>query len=334
MARPITRTRNFVHAATFCTACLLLAASGCRTVTETLPESAAVLSSAGVIGIRADNSNGDFEIDLFVVDTNGKSVTSLGDSAFVIPNSFQNLFTPTGVATLLSTPMGPYSAEILLDQSGSIRKTDPFNLRLLASRLFLELVGSNDEVQLATFQDSLHNGDILMTYGGFTSQTEALEDSVDLLRTRVGGGTPLYRAMYMLTDTVALQAHNQNKVMLVFTDGEDNESYETLRDVVDHAIDKKVKVFAVALKTGLDSALIHLAMKTGGGVMHADDAQQMVPYYKALGGLLHGNVSYYRTRWHTSAANAASLSGQTVTGNVAIKQNNTQVMVPFSVTFP
>jgi von Willebrand factor type A domain len=330
----------------------LLFMAGCRTVSGPGDPGAKIgpptsMPSAAIIGIRpgpASGNTGDFEIDLIIVDSSGRAITDLGNNSISILNGLDTLFSQTNVSAGTTALFGSYSAELLLDQTGSIRQTDPLNLRLLAAKIFLDataLLDPPDEVQLSTFQDSLHiDGEYLHSYGPFTHNTGAFEDTVETLAAKIGGGTPLYDAMYDETDSLGLQGRNANKALVVFTDGEDNESYmyypgATLWNTIHHAIEQHVKIFAIALQTGLDTSLISAAMQTGGSILHASDAKQMVSYFGAMSNLLHGGVQYYQTKWHVSLPQAANLQGQVVSGNLSITlPDNSNVLAPFAVQFP
>src|ERR1017187_3330394 len=329
--------KNFSQIASLALFAILMS-SGCRTVTDVKPVTIVPagpptsLPSAGIIGIHpitTSANTGDFEIDLFVTDTSGNVLTNLAASAISILSAINldTVFSQLNVNSLVTPACGAYSAELLLDQTGSIRQTDPLNLRLIAGKIFLEATGllaPADEVQLSTFQDSLHNGTYMHTYGSFTHNTGAFVDTVEGLASKVGGGTPLYDAMYNEIDAISQQAHNPNKVLIVFTDGEDNESGDYypgagLWDVIHHAISEHVIVFAVALQVGLDTALISAALNTGGGIMQTNDAKQMVSYFGAMSHLLQGQTPYYSTKWHVSLPKGTNLSGQSVSGNISIK---------------
>jgi hypothetical protein len=295
-----------------------------------------VLPSAGVIGARViatSGSSGDFELDLFVVDSNSRPIANLTGSAFGIANSMDTTFAQMSVSTLRSALLGPYSAEMLLDQTGSIKTTDPSNSRLTAAKAFLGALGTGDEVQLSNFTS--YNSPIVISAGPFTSNGPSLFPAVDSLAGKEYGGTPLYDAMYMTTDSLAMKGNNSNKALLVFTDGQDNASSRTLQDVIVHAILSNVKIYAVALETGLDTELISAALSTGGGMMHSNDARQLISYYGTLGKLLHGNVDYYVTKWHVTLAGVTTLHRVVVEGSLLITlPNNPSVVVPFAVAFP
>ncbi len=326
---------------------LAVMANGCRTATQVQPPVGppTSLPSAGIIGIQAgvvNGNSGNFFVDFFVVDSNGHAISNLPSNSITIVGPMDTTFAQLACGNLTSSLFGPYSAELLLDQTGSIRQTDPLNLRLIAAKLFLDatkLLPSADEVQLSTFQDSLHDGTYLHSYGPFTHNTSAFEDTVETLALKVGGGTPLYDAMYNETDSLALMGHNTNRALVVFTDGEDNESYmyypgASLWDAITHAVNSNVKIFAIALKTGLDTALISAAMNTGGSVMHTNDSRQMVSYFAGLSNVIRGGVQYYHSQWHVSLPNSYTLHGQTVSSSLKIKlPDNSTVEAPFSVTF-
>ena len=296
---------------------------------------AQVLSSVGVVAIEATSVNGnsgDFDLDLFVVDTAGQPVTGLSTGSFSIPTSGAG-FSLTGLSTLSSSSFGPFSAEVLIDQTGSMRDTDPLNLRLTAANIFLSLLDADDEVQLSTFAGDRGDPYNHKSYGEFTNNGKSLIPAVNSLAYSVMGNTPLYDAMYWETDSLVALAKNSNKALIVLTDGQDNQSTNTINSAISHALQSHVRVFAAALKTGLNLPLINAAMTTGGTVMHADDPKQIVSYYGALGKIVRGQAKYYRTKWHTT--NPFGLSGQTINSSMIVKgAGSSMVNVPFSVTFP
>ncbi len=314
--------------------------SGCRTRQSVEPgfgnTALVTLSSGAVVGATAVSHNGnsgDFDLDLFIVDSAGHPVAGLDPSSFGIPSSLDSNFSPLSILPYVTAAAGPYSAELLIDQTGSIKMTDPYNMRLFAAKAFLGLLGDQDEVQVSTFQDVMHIGHIIDSYHAFSHNVDPWIRTVDGFANTINGDTPLYDAMYDEVDTLVQHASNANKVLIVFTDGGDNDSRYTLWDPIEHAIQNNVKVFAIALKLGNSTPLATIAAKTGGAVMHAEDPATMVPFYSALGSYLHGNVGCYRTRWHTTVSNLADLSGQTVKGSVSVKNNGKSIQVPFAVTF-
>ena len=339
----------------------ILVLGGCRTYDPNGPDVAGGTSmnpgSAGVLRLRAisaTGNTGDFELDLFVTDSNGTLISNLNDSVFTMLE--------TGLDTVISfvsnssgtlPPLGPFSAELLIDQSLSMQDNDPMDLRLKGAWVFLHgldaVSGGTDEVQLSSFCGYYPNGgpvDGLLSYGPFSTTGASFDPGLASLAGNLGYATPLYDAMYRETDSLIGQSHNANKTLIVFTDGDDNASSHSLNDAILHAEQNNVKVFAIALKTGLiidslpqgvppdgsgSKALFSIAMATGGAVMHTNDAKQAVAYYGGLGKVLRGNTPYFKTRWHVSLPQGQLLAGSEIRGQLHFK--GTEVNAPFVVQF-
>jgi hypothetical protein len=187
----------------------------------------------------------------------------------------------------------------------------------------------------------------LLSYGAFSNSGASFDAGIASMKGNLGYSTPLYDAMYSETDSLVMLSHNTNKALIVFTDGDDNASAHSLNDAIRHALDNNIKVFAIALKTGLiidsllnsqmphdgsgSKALFSIAMSTGGAVMHTNDAKQAIAYYGGLGQVIHGHAPYYKTRWHVSIPSGSSMSGSEIRGQVHLK--GSEVEVPFIVQF-
>ncbi|MDP4199877.1 MAG: vWA domain-containing protein [Bacteroidota bacterium] len=346
--------RSIQYAGLVVSVVLVFAAAGCRRASEppTGPDIQAgqpmIPGSVGVIGVKAISelgNAGDFELDLFLTDSNGKPINTLDPSSINIASAIDTLFSSTGIAAAMTLANGPFSAEVLIDQSNSMAWNDPMNLRWMAAGLFLGTVTpalGGDEVQLSTFNDYTFG---INTYGPFTSNGHAFDRAIDSLEQVLGPGTPLYDAMYIMADSLSQNSHNSNKALIVMTDGDDNESYHSLWESINHAKDLGIKVFAIALKTGKDTdsqiapgsewALFNAAMSTGGGVMKTSDPQQVVNYYAGLPKLVYGGTSYLKTTWHVKLANTASLAGRQISGTLHVaSKTNGMLSAPFQVTFP
>ena len=89
---------------------------------------------------------------------------------------------------------GPYSAFLLIDQSGSITDTDPMDARIDAAKVFLSKLDSADNVRLAAFADngSLPFSPITLYGNSFTNDGASFFGSLDELSILEAGGTPLY----------------------------------------------------------------------------------------------------------------------------------------------
>ncbi len=111
---------------------------------------------------------------------------------------------------------------IVVDNSGSMREK-----RQKVNAAALNLVRSsnpNDEVCIVNFNDEYYLDQ------DFTSNINKLKAGLEKIEAR--GGTALYDAVVATADHLKRDAKLEKKVILVVTDGEDNESSESLEQAV------------------------------------------------------------------------------------------------------
>lgn len=116
----------------------------------------------------------------------------------------------------------PVSIGILVDNSGSMREK-----RQKVSTAVLNLIKASnpgDEVFIVNFNDEPYLDQ------DFTSNLGAMHEALDRLDSR--GGTALYDAVIASSDHLAKAAKRDKKVLLVVTDGEDNESRDSLEEAI------------------------------------------------------------------------------------------------------
>ena len=116
----------------------------------------------------------------------------------------------------------PVSIGILVDNSGSMR-----DKREKVSTAVLNLIKAsnpNDEEFVVNFNDDRYLDQ------DFTNNLGLLHEALDRLDSR--GGTALYDAVIASTDHLAKAAKREKKVLLVITDGEDNESINSLEQTI------------------------------------------------------------------------------------------------------
>jgi VWFA-related protein len=116
----------------------------------------------------------------------------------------------------------PVAMGILVDNSGSMREK-----RAKVNAAALNLVRSsnpNDEVFIVNFNDEFYLDQ------DFTSNINKLKEGLERIEAR--GGTALYDAVVASADHLKKDSKLEKKVILVVTDGEDNESSETLEQAV------------------------------------------------------------------------------------------------------
>ena len=168
-----------------------------------------------------------------VVDTKGHLVNDLTASDFkVYENSvLQNI-------QVFKHADIPVSVGIVIDDSGSMKEKRPaVNASSLA---FVETSNPQDQVFVVNFNDTAY----IDTPGDFASNMGDLRGALDKIDSR--GGTALYDAVYTSLDHLRL-GNRDKKVLLVITDGVDNESRYTLDELLRYSQESNVMVYTIGL---------------------------------------------------------------------------------------
>ncbi len=140
----------------------------------------------------------------------------------------------------------PSTLGVVIDSSGSMR--DKFDLVNEATRLFLSKNNPENELFFVAFKDEVR------LEQNFTRDVEDIYDALD--NVIISGGTALYDAIYLAVDK-ALQGNEPKKTVIVFTDGEDKDSYYSHQELIEKVEESDVQLYIVAF---LDSDL----SKSGG----------------------------------------------------------------------
>lgn len=347
---------------------------------ELEPES---MEAGGIMASRAVSISGatiEFELDVFVVGSDGDFLDNLDASSFVIedanftvnransatdpdnrrdsaggkndrqaqyPGNIAGVdspqdtvyydFTQISVGGYTSPSYGSYSALLLFDQSGSITSTDPDDSRIEAAKYFLNALGSGDNVMVAAFSKGGNLPYEPITYYGesFTNDGLRYFSTLNGFKDTEGGNTPLFQATYTMVDFTYSHAPNSNRAVVVFTDGEDTEGGRTIEEIVNLAQSLNVKVFTVGLSDNVNKkVLAEMAVGTGGALMWARDARQLISTYKTLGNLLHGGAAYYGTRWRVQRSSGA-FEGATgwFSTHMKVELDNGTLYIPIYVEY-
>ncbi|MEO8678405.1 MAG: VWA domain-containing protein [Vicinamibacterales bacterium] len=188
--------------------------------------------------------------------------------------------------TLFAREQQPITVVTLLDTSASMTGT----LRLLrhAAREFTGRLQPGDRAQIGGFND-------LITFSpGFTGNRETLADAIEDLG--CDGGTRLYDALLASLDQ--LRGVTGQRVILVFSDGEDTQSKASLKKVIERAVAQDVMVYAIGLhpqayaanaKMGAKpgAGLKRVAGETGGGYFELGSKDDLVPTFARVAQELH-----------------------------------------------
>jgi Ca-activated chloride channel homolog len=184
-----------------------------------------VPSGEGAVGTVTRNGNqftirsqvNEVTLSATVLDARRHLVTNLAEANFAVYEDNQ----PQKI-TFFRRQDIPVSIGIVVDNSGSMRTK-----RAAVTKAVLNLIQASnpqDEVFVVNFNDDPYLDQ------DFTNKLEPLREALDRVDSR--GGTALYDAVIASADHLAKGAKKEKKVLLVVTDGVDNESRESLESAI------------------------------------------------------------------------------------------------------
>jgi len=171
----------------------------------------------------------------------------------------------------------PYSISLSLDFSGSMYYYSD-SLKS-AVRTFINNKSDSDYVSVVRFND------VLSRLCGLESNKDSLFASVDSLKSPIGS-TALYAGSDMAMRT--LPFNHANKVLIIFTDGEENSSFNyfnnyafTATQLAKNARANNVTIHVVGFGGGVNNRLLYqLAKITGGNFYSIDSSKKIEDIFK------------------------------------------------------
>lgn len=165
----------------------------------------------------------------------------------------------------------PLRLALLIDTSGSIKERFAFEKHAAAKFVEKLLNGTSDLGFVAGF-----NSETLVAQD-FSPEVQKLAQGIRALQD--GGGTALFDAVAYACWKLAAYPEQQRvaRVVVLLTDGEDNSSHRSLKQVIRQAEDSGVTIYVVSTKEGsgaktdADRILDLLAERTGGESMFPGD---------------------------------------------------------------
>lgn len=194
-----------------------------------------------------------------VVDREGRLVPDLGEQHFEVYDNgkLQTL-------TLFKSDVQPITVVVMLDTSGSMTLNLDF-LKTAAERFALRLL-PDDKARIGSFSDKIR----IMPQ--FTSNRD---DLVRYLHNDIQFGNPTFLWDAIDESMSALAGQSGRRVVLIFTDGEDDRSQRVdFDDVLRRAQNENFMIYAIGLQSEMpalrrttrpDRNLRRLAAETGGG---------------------------------------------------------------------
>ena len=195
----------------------------------------------------------------------------------------------------------PTHIAIVLDISGSVRSE--WGTVKYATKRFLENLSSDDSFSLTVFNDNVVQ---MMDWGRKTDRVDAVLTSIYCKNT-----TKLWDAIHVVSSDV-FDGVDGKKVMIIMSDGLDNQSYYSYADAVRAAVENGVAIYIVSMTKALnnyydyvipqmgyardelmyrlqrelvqaEAILRRLAHDTGGRVLQSNDFGQLGNVYAEVG---------------------------------------------------
>jgi len=204
----------------------------------------------------------------FGVTSGGHAVTDLATSNITVRDDNKP---PEKIVQFTSGSKLPMRLGLLIDTSGSVQLRFSFEKQAAAKFLQEMLSNSSDLGFVAGFADAP------MVTQDFTGDHGKLADGVSQLTG--GGGTALFDAVAYACWKLAAYPERERvaKVLVVVTDGEDNASHASLRQVIRDEEATGVTVYTISTKesggdkTEADKVLQTLAERSGGEALFPGD---------------------------------------------------------------
>jgi VWFA-related protein len=203
-----------------------------------------------------------------VTDKRGKLLNNLKENQFSVFENGQ----PQQIKIFRHEDV-PVSLGIIIDDSGSMM-TKRSRVEAAALAMVRES-NPQDEVFIVNFNDDAYL-DV-----PFTSDVHKMEQGLARIDSR--GGTAMRDAINMSLDYMKSDAKKDKKVLMVITDGNDNESTISLERVVDRANQSDILIYAIGLFTDEEKheaskakrALRELTSATGGLAFYPKDVNEV-----------------------------------------------------------
>jgi VWFA-related protein len=170
----------------------------------------------------------------------------------------------------------PLSVALVLDTSGSMQPNLHFLQEAVLS--FVYKMEDVDTALVVSFNESVKGS------AEFTGDTDRLERFVEGLQ--AWGGTSLYDAIHYSLERIKDQPGR--KALVVFSDGGDNTSTTTDREVVDYARAVEATVYSIGFKSpgvGIGAPrgfLRKIAQETGGQFFAPDKVGDLIKVFNAI----------------------------------------------------
>ena len=176
---------------------------------------------------------------------------------------------------------------LLIDSSGSMKRTDPANYRKEASKLFISLLGQNDRVGVISF------GDTATLLSPLMQNTEQNRTSLFSAVDRISSteySTNIYDAVQKGYQGL-IESDRQGRFLLMMSDGElalgspekDKAAFTALNSLLPELAKSNIKLYTVAFTEESDRVLLErIALETGGFFRYAKTDKDVHGVFAAI----------------------------------------------------
>lgn len=328
-------------------AALLALLGGCAQVQDVIDNfitpSTATLNGYTVDRDAAGNPTGNVDLNISALDRGGEpiagtitpgrvtvsSVTSAPGSRILVPTQ---VYTGTATVKVNIELEEVVSAVLDIDQSGSMKTTDPERKRVDAAKAFVNRIKEQDRVAVMTFSgegEGLRASTLLQD---FTSDKALLGAAIDKVGARLE--TPIWDSTLDALDVHADDPggiEGASRVVVLFTDGQRKGGVANFDDALAaaQASSPKVKFFTIGLGAGskqIDlTELQTLAEATGGTFANVANADELDTLFEKIFNAIR--ASGVITLNITPVPPAGSL----VTGTIEFDVNGQGFTLPYAV---
>ena len=154
-------------------------------------------------------------------------------------------------------------AVVIMDSSGSMKKTDPRSLRKPAAKLFISLLNEDDRVSIMSFSDNGYPITYLNSLDNEKNRQLSL-NATDKISTK-GIHTNIHAAIERAYKILAESPSEREPVIILLSDGKmdigDSEksqelSIQLIQNTMPKLIDSKIKVYSIAFTENSDRELL------------------------------------------------------------------------------
>jgi len=198
----------------------------------------------------------------------------------------------------------PSTVGIVVDSSGSMRSK--MTKVEEAMNIFLDQNNSENELFMIRFDDDVELEE------DFTREVEDIRDAIGNIVVR--GGTALYDSIYLSVEK-SRQGNESRRVIVVFTDGEDKDSYYTHEELLEKVREAEAQIYIVAFldselsdkkgffgvfkseKSKIEEQINSIADVTGGKAFFPKEVSELNPIFEAIA---HDLKNQYRLAYVSS----------------------------------